>query len=613
MRTYIWGGIAIVALLGSSQLALAGEINYGHVEEVHDTELHIEYRGPGGNQNFVCEVTSAECVAHGTTTPELFPAIGGATNYTNSPDGRYGIVGTAVEDETGSTTYRHVVYDVSGAETEEVAVVPYLDAVDGYRFPWAGDHVILSGSDGSVVTYDLLNDTISIIAPSQSELPLRSFSPHATYLSAYNYLDAGHRIWHTTTGEEIRLPSGTPAYVEFSQDEQFAAFKDDRSGYQTLYIADLKNDAQVERVFSDNFTIEDYVWFQDNLYAVGNTAENPYDWVLYRFDPATESIQVVSHDVSYGDYIRPISEHALSFLVIEGKNTHVALYRPERDEVEVVRSVADSPASAEIDRSVVDFGDGLKGVLYAPEDPPRKPDLFVWLHGGPKRQTSFGYHSYLSYAVYDELLERLVENGAYVLKLDYAGSYGHGSDFMDQLENQLGTVDVAHVLDASRDMQREYDIDDTYLIGNSYGGYLGPKVLVEHERYFDGAIAINGVFDWFDLLARIPSSPFKTYFAGLADLEDPEVNLPLYEQASIVTELPDLNPRKPLLLVYGENDATVPTWQTKEFFYNAEALGKNVSLLPLIGEEHIIRSRDSLEQLCDFVGEELRLKTLDCS
>lgn len=602
----------VVALLITSP-AVAAEIQYAHVEEVHDTELHIQYKGPGAEQNFVCAVTTYECESFGTSTPTLFPEIDESTSYSNSPDGRWGIVATSVEAENGSTTYTHTLYDVSGDVAVEQATLPFTKEVVSYKFPWASDRVVLFGVNGEVATYDIAAESLDIIEPSQSEFPLRSLSPHARYLSAYNYSDAAHKIWDTKTGDELMVESDTPAFVEFSQNERYAAFTDDRDGYQTLYLVDVTSDeSETERVFASDLTVEDYLWFQNELYAVGNTEDNPYRWVMYRYDPAADEPEIVAEDVSYGDYIRPIGEYALSFLQIDGKNTNVALYDAMNDEVQVIQPVADSPASAQIDRSILEFDDGVNGVLYEPLNPDRKPDLFVWLHGGPKRQTSYGYHSYLSYAVYDELLERLVESGAYVLKLDYAGSYGHGSEFMDQLTNRLGDLDVHQVTSAARTLQSDYDIDDTYLIGNSYGGYLGPKTLVEEDRVFDGAIAINGVFDWFDLLARIPSSPFKVYFDGLANLADTDENFPLYEQASIVSALPELGQLKRLLLIYGEDDATVPTWQTEEFFYQATTLGKSVSLLQLEDEDHIIRNRDSLTEMCEFIADKLLITDLKC-
>lgn len=604
----IFGFSIISTLLFMGNAVVANEIQYAHIEEIHDTEMHIQYKGPAGEQNFVCDVVSLDCEGFGTTTPVLFPAVAGSLEYPNSPDGRYGLI-----EEVSEEGVVYTLYDVSTVVATEIALLPYTKETNAYKFPWANEHLVLFGADGTVTTYSIATEETAEVTPSQSEFPLRSLSPYARYVSAYNYLDESHKIWDTTIGTEVSIPSATPTFVEFSQNERYAAFVDDPDGYQTLYLVDLTRDAkESKRIFTDNFTVEDYLWFNDRLYAVGNTEANPYRWVLYEYNPVTDRTDILSENVSYGDYLRAVGEHALSFLVIDGKNTHVALYRPETDEIDIIQPVADSPASDVIERSVISFDDGVMGVLYEPEDPDKRPDLFVWLHGGPKRQTSFGYHSYLSYAVYDEVLERLVESGAYVLKLDYPGSYGHGSEFMDQLEGRLGSIDVEAVVDASDEITDEYRIDDVYLIGNSYGGYLGPKVLVEEERQFSGAIAINGVFDWFDLLARIPSSPFKVYFDGLADLQDLDENFYLYEQASIVKELPDLNKRKDLLLIYGEDDVTVPTWQSEEFFYQAEILGKNVDLLKLEGEDHIIRTRHTLNKMCTFIADELLIKDLVC-
>jgi len=113
------------------------------------------------------------------------------------------------------------------------------------------------------------------------------------------------------------------------------------------------------------------------------------------------------------------------------------------------------------------------------------------------------------------------------------------------------------------------------------------------------------------LLERIPSSHFKSYFKGLVDLEDLDKNFDLYEQASIIKDLPDLKKEK-LLLIYGENDSTVPVWQTREFFYQAKALGKNVDLLTLKDEDHIIRQRKNLDKMCEFIADELFIKKLRC-
>lgn len=610
--TYI---VLILGLfLSLNNSVLGAEIQYAQVEDVYGSGVHIKYRGPGDEQNFVCDVINLECEAFGTSTPSLFPKIDGEGGYSKSPDGKYGIIKTVIGVGDDDKTYIHSVYDISGSSADLVEVVPYFKNTTSYRFSWGGGNVMLFGTDGSVVTFDIKMAEMRVIDLNRSDLPMRSLSPYAGYLSSYSYIDEEHHIWNTKTGEMFRIPSKTADYVEFSQNERYAVFVDDSEGYKTLHLVDLETDVDIfdtVRVFKDNFTVEDYIFFKNDLYVVGNTEEDPYRWVLYRYDTERGEEEIVAEDVSYADYMRPAGERGLLFLQIDGKSTHVAMYRSDSESVHVFKPVNPSPASQRVKRSVVSF-DRAKGVLYEPVEPGRNPDLFIWLHGGPRRQASFGYHSYLSYAVYDEFLERLVEGGAYVLKLDYAGSFGHGNELMDALMHSLGVADVEDVIDASKEISDLYDLRRVYLIGNSYGGYLGPRALVERPEMFEAVVAINGVFDWFTLLERIPSSPFSVYFQGSADLEDLENNFDLYRKASILRKASNLGDQK-VVLVYGESDSTVPTWQTREFFYIMEALGKNIEVLELRGEGHVITERESLDIMCDFIASELSLNYLDCN
>ena len=62
-----------VAFLVLIQTAEGAEIQYGHVAEVLGTKLHIQYKGPGGQQNFICDIGTLECEAFGTSTPPSPP------------------------------------------------------------------------------------------------------------------------------------------------------------------------------------------------------------------------------------------------------------------------------------------------------------------------------------------------------------------------------------------------------------------------------------------------------------------------------------------------------------------------------------------------------------
>jgi dipeptidyl aminopeptidase/acylaminoacyl peptidase len=303
----------------------------------------------------------------------------------------------------------------------------------------------------------------------------------------------------------------------------------------------------------------------------------------------------------------------LAFLKTEGKNTNIFIVDPaageDEDMVRALRPVAASPASEAVERSAIRVAD-RSASLWTPKGD-KTGNLFVWLHGGPMRQTSVGYHPYLSYAVYDELLERLAEGGNYVLRLDYAGSTGYGSAFQNSLKGQVGVADIADVKNAIDEMQEQYDIDRVYLIGNSYGGYLALKGIVDDPQAVDGAISINGVSDWYSLISRIPSSPFSALFDGQLTL----ANASNYMNASTYKGLTALDQDQKILVVYGEQDATVPVWQSTNYLAYAAAnqtVKADIEGLSFATEDHILRARSTLDALCAKVTNFFGLKNVSC-
>jgi pimeloyl-ACP methyl ester carboxylesterase len=129
---------------------------------------------------------------------------------------------------------------------------------------------------------------------------------------------------------------------------------------------------------------------------------------------------------------------------------------------------------------------GLHGALLLPDNFSAKAPhkLVIWLHGGPYRQTSLGYHPYPSYGVYDWVLEGLRSSGVVVLKLDYTGSFGYGRTFAEALQNNVGVKDVQDVMSALAALKAKYNLSETHLMGVSYGGYLALRSLVERPASF---------------------------------------------------------------------------------------------------------------------------------
>jgi dipeptidyl aminopeptidase/acylaminoacyl peptidase len=243
------------------------------------------------------------------------------------------------------------------------------------------------------------------------------------------------------------------------------------------------------------------------------------------------------------------------------------------------------------------------GVLMTPAkiDPKKKYPLVIWLHGGPLRQASYGYHPYHSYGIYDGILELLRKNNVMVLKLDYRGSYGFDRAYAEGIKGNIGKGDVVDVMEALSYMRTNYKTSEVYLVGNSYGGYMSLRAIVEHPDSFTGAFSINGVTDWESLIVKMKTSIFNTQFDGLPN----ESNRSMYDQASIASRIRNLGNQK-VKIVAGEADRTIPFWQATELYDKLKTAGKNVSILSYPGEDHVYKKKKTVTNLCNelfkFVG-----------
>jgi len=352
---------------------------------------------------------------------------------------------------------------------------------------------------------------------------------------------------------------------------------------------------------------EDYLFADNTLYFLANK-EGPLYWHLYKYTDGKTSL--VDENVSYGDYVKQVrngNDAYLAYLKTEGKNTNVFLHAPETGDITELEAVRSSKSSNDVTRKIKTYGDRL-GVLLSPERKPRDANLFIWMHGGPQRQVALGYHPYLSYAVYDELLERLAEAGNYVFKIDYTGSSGYGADFRKALNMHVGEIEMKDIENAIDDIEDDLDIDDVYLIGNSYGGYMSLRGVVEFPKKIEGVISINGVSDWYGLIQAIPSSPFSKVFNGPPDTD----NLDAYLQASVFVGMDELSRRDKVLVVWGENDSTVPVWQSTKYVDFAQKQGVNVDTLSFPDEDHILRKRNNLDKLCSTIEETFNIDNVDC-
>lgn len=601
---------ALVGVIGIPMATHAYEINYASVEDIAGDTILLKYRTTDEYTFALCSF-SGECGEKlygenvGTARPTLFPTLVNKTNYTQSPDGTYAVVDFAKLNEV---VYRSL-HRIDGDEASYVRLVSHTEPALRTSVTYANDAVMFLGSGGVITRFDIETGELRSVETNQTSFPFLSYSEHGNLVASYDRTAEGQNVFSLITGQKTFFPAEAQSYAVFNDSETSLAYLEDVGGFNKLFFAPLASPSGAREVHSGNYTVVEYEFIGDTLFYIANTERNPYEWNLYSFDPATKERSVIDSDVAYDDeYTNLKKTHtALLYEKVSGTHKDVVVFEPAEERMVVLRAsdVRDREVDNDIDREVVDIA-GIPGVLLSPEDPGRRTPLIVWLHGGPMRQTSVGFHPFYGYAVYDELLERFARE-AYVLKLDYAGSWGHGNERLEALQNQIGVRDVEDVLDAIEEMREEFDISDVHLFGPSYGGYLALRTLVEAPEEIESVVSIAGVTDWTSLISRIPSSIFTRQFSGIPS----SLNFDQYAAASVRDRVSALDSQK-ILLIYGEDDATVPTWQSKEFSAFASGLNKNVELVGYEKEGHTILKKENLIDVCERTAETFGLRASLC-
>ncbi len=407
-----------------------------------------------------------------------------------------------------------------------------------------------------------------------------------------------------TFGESVAywdLLTEQRAIFGFVPDKKTVIYLDDRDGSLQLYKTDTTQivDEKLvdEKLATTGYTIVNFfIWDEKTIYYIANTKANQYDWALYEYDLESNLNMKIANHISHTGPLKRIREF-LVFEKLENKGFGPRLYDPKKGHVENFNIPGINPIENTINEQEVSAGKTY-GVVMKPDgldlDLSKPYPLLIWLHGGPYRQTSIGYHPFHSYGIYDGILETLRQSGVIIFKLDYRGSLGFGRDYAESLKGSVGEIDVQDVMQAIEAIKGSYpSIEDIYLAGNSYGGYLSLRTIVENPDEFKGAMSINGVTDWESLLVRIGNSIFNVQFNGLPNKN----NRALYDQASIFDSIKNLNKEK-IIIIHSENDRTIPLVQAMLLVNKLKEHKKAYTFITYKNEDHVLKYKKNIFDLC---------------
>ena len=120
---------------------------------------------------------------------------------------------------------------------------------------------------------------------------------------------------------------------------------------------------------------------------------------------------------------------------------------------------------------------GCEMILYEPSNE-KSDSLIVLLHGGPHNCFAACYTPDILFYVHQKYT---------VLVPNYHGSFGAGDAFLHSLCGHIGDIEIHDVLDSIETALRErpsLSHDSLYLMGSSYGGFIGMKLLQARPTLF---------------------------------------------------------------------------------------------------------------------------------
>ena len=219
----------------------------------------------------------------------------------------------------------------------------------------------------------------------------------------------------------------------------------------------------------------------------------------------------------------------------------------------------------------------------------KKYPFLVFPHGGPEANDTLNLDTFARF---------IAGMGYVVLQPEYRGSTGYGADFLSAIYQHFGDRAYRDV-DSATDFavaQGWADPNRLAIFGWSAGGFMTSWTVTQTHRY-KAAIEGAGITDW---LSFIPASDVSQvdYDARLQEKSPaPMLQFSAVMFADQVTT--------PLLILHGEADLRVPTFQGREYFVLLKERGKTVRMVTYPGSPHFPKlaeqRRDVLQELADWL------------
>ena len=219
-------------------------------------------------------------------------------------------------------------------------------------------------------------------------------------------------------------------------------------------------------------------------------------------------------------------------------------------------------------------GTTLHGRIYRPQVRAGSTHLIVSLHGGPTDQSTVQFNERFQY---------WLARGWSILVPDYRGSTGWGRAYQQALNGRWGELDIADAASAIRFAIANgwAGPETTVAMGGSAGGLTVLGLLAFHPELVAAGVALYPVTDLIDLDER--THRFEKHYNAVLVGQRPGSDA-RYVDRSPISYASRI--ARPLLLLHGDADDTVPVGQSIALRDKLRDLGRPVDMKVYEGEGH---------------------------
>lgn len=395
--------------------------------------------------------------------------------------------------------------------------------------------------------------------------------------------------------------------IFFWPDSKHISFISEINGYAHLYKVSL--DGQGRKALTEGkFEVRRASLSKDGtkIYLLTNE-EHPGETHFYWMPAAGGKRVKITNLVGMNEVLISPDETTLAILHSKSnqpEELYLQLTKPGSQAIQVTRSTTEKFQSYSwLEPEIISFParDGVEvfARLFKPAAGQSSYPAVIFIHGAGYLQNAHkGWSSYFREYMFHNLL---VENGYFVLDVDYRGSSGYGRDFRAGIYRHMGGKDLNDVVDAAYFLAKNYPVDPARIgcYGGSYGGFLTLMAMFKCGDVFKAGAALRPVTDW--------AHYHPTYTVDILNLpqKDPEA----YKQSSPIYFADSF--KGALLICHGMVDTNVHFQDTVRLAQRLIELGKDnweVALYPVENHSFVNASSWTDEYKRIFKLFELNLK-----